>query len=114
MCLTEAKEDDVVGADKAICFVRLGQGSRLSLNVASRKIKIKTRLFPLPFHTSPSHFPYPAVSYFAALQMFSTYVKLSMFIYLKVPLLFGLCVCVRVCECGCLALQPMPEDYGSC
>lgn len=49
MCLTKAKdEDDVVGADKAICFVRLGQGSRLSLNVASRKIKIKTRLFPLP------------------------------------------------------------------
>lgn len=96
MCLTEAKEDDVVGADKAICFVRLGQGSRLSLNVASRKIKIKTRLFPLPpFLTSPSHFPYPAVSYFAALQMFSTYVKLSMFIYLKVPLLLE---CVCVCE----------------
>lgn len=95
MCLTEEDDDeDVVGADNAICFVRLGQGSRLSLNLASRKIKIKTRLFPLP---SLPHFSFPfsspAASFFAALQMFSTYVKLSMFIYLKVPLLLE-CVCV--------------------
>lgn len=47
-CQDDDDDEDVVGADKAICFVRLGQGSRLSLNVASRRIKIKTRLFPLP------------------------------------------------------------------